>query len=106
MKKVLMIALTVLISAAFVTTVFAQAPAGTTEKKTTTTTVPEKKETTTTTTTVPDKKETTKTKTTKTKTTLPESSRAFAGTRGNFPRLKPFAKTVGVASSLSIISPL
>ena len=68
MKKVLMIALTVLISAAFVTTVFAQAPAGTTEKKVTTTaTAPETKETTTTT-TVPDKKETTKTKTTKTKT--------------------------------------
>jgi microtubule-associated protein 1 len=38
MKKVLMIALTVLISVAFVTVVFAQAPAGTTEKKTTTTT--------------------------------------------------------------------
>ena len=51
MKKVLMMALTVLISVAFVTTVFAQAPAGTPEKKTTTTTTtPEKKETATTTT--------------------------------------------------------
>ena len=53
MKKVLMMALTVLISVAFVTVVFAQAPAGTPEKKTTTTTTtttPEKKETTTTTT--------------------------------------------------------
>ena len=50
MKKVLMIALTVMISVAFVTVVFAQAPAGTPEKKTTTTTTtttPEKKETTT-----------------------------------------------------------
>ena len=49
MKKVLMMALTVLISVAFVTVVFAQAPAaGTPEKKTTTTTTtPEKKETTT-----------------------------------------------------------
>ena len=66
MKKVLMMALTVLISVAFVTVVFAQAPAGTPEKKTTTTTTtPEKKETTTTTAT-PEKKETT-TKTTKSK---------------------------------------
>ena len=50
MKKVLMIALTVMISVAFVTVVFAQAPAGTPEKKTTattTTTTPEKKEVTT-----------------------------------------------------------
>ena len=49
MKKVLMMALTVLISVAFVTVAFAQAPAGTPEKKTTTTTTttPEKKETTT-----------------------------------------------------------
>jgi hypothetical protein len=50
MKKVLMMALTVMISVAFVTVVFAQAPAGTPEKKTTTTTTtttPEKKETTT-----------------------------------------------------------
>jgi hypothetical protein len=54
MKKVLMIALAVLISVAFVTVTFAQAPAGTSEKTTTTTTTtpaPEKKETTTTTTT-------------------------------------------------------
>ena len=66
MKKVLMMVLTVLISVAFVTVVFAQAPAGTPEKKTTTTTTtPEKKETTTTTAT-PEKKETT-TKTTKSK---------------------------------------
>ena len=51
MKKVLMLALAVLISVAFVSVTFAQAPAGTTEKKTTTTTTtPEKKETTTTTT--------------------------------------------------------
>jgi len=53
MKKALMFVLAVVISVAFVTTVFAQAPAGTTEKKTTTTTTattPEKKETTTTTT--------------------------------------------------------
>jgi len=58
MKKVLMIALAVLISAAFVTVTFAQAPAGTVEKKATTTT----------TTTTPEKKETvTKTETTKTK---------------------------------------
>ncbi len=52
MKKVLMMALTVVISVAFVTVVFAQAPAGTPEQKTTTTTTtttPEKKETTTTT---------------------------------------------------------
>ena len=50
MKKVLMVALTVLISVAFVSVGFAQAPAGTPEKKTTTTTTtstPEKKETTT-----------------------------------------------------------
>jgi hypothetical protein len=46
MKKALMIALTVLISAAFVTAVFAQAPAEKTTT-TTTTTTPEKKETTT-----------------------------------------------------------
>jgi len=52
MKKVAMFVLAVVISVAFVTTAFAQAPAGTTEKKeTTTTTTPEKKETTTTTTT-------------------------------------------------------
>ena len=51
-----MILLAVIISVAFVATVFAQAPAGT----------PEKKETTTTTTTTPEKKETT-TKTTKSK---------------------------------------
>jgi hypothetical protein len=56
MKKVLMMALTVVISVAFVTVAFAQAPAGTPEKKTTTTT----------TTTTPEKKETT-TKTTKSK---------------------------------------
>ena len=55
MKKVLMMALTVLIGVAFVTVVFAQAPVGTPEKKTTTTT-----------TTTPAKKETT-TKTTKSK---------------------------------------
>ena len=49
MKKVLMMALTVLIGVAFVTVGFAQTPAGTPEKKatTTTTTTPEKKETTT-----------------------------------------------------------
>ena len=73
MKKVLMIALTVMISVAFVSVGFAQAPAGTSEKKTTTTTTtPEKKEVTTTTSTpaTPEKKETTtKTKTTKSKTT-------------------------------------
>ena len=57
MKKVLMMVLTVLISVAFVTVVFAQAPAAGT---------PEKKTTTTTTTTTPEKKETT-TKTTKSK---------------------------------------
>ena len=52
MKKISMFVLAVIISIAFVATVFAQAPAGTTEKKeTTTTTTPEKKETTTTTTT-------------------------------------------------------
>ena len=52
MKKVLMIALTVMISVAFVSVGFAQAPAGTSEKKTTTTTTtPEKKEVTTTTST-------------------------------------------------------
>jgi hypothetical protein len=56
MKKVLMMALTVVISIAFVTVVFAQAPAG----------KPEQKTTTTTTTTTPEKKETT-TKTTKSK---------------------------------------
>ena len=50
MKKVLMMALTVVISVAFVTVAFAQAPAGTPEQKTTTTTtttIPEKMETTT-----------------------------------------------------------
>ena len=60
MKKVLMMALALIISVAFVTTVFAQAPAGTPEKKTTTTTTtttPEKKETATTPKT-PEKKET------------------------------------------------
>jgi hypothetical protein len=64
MKRVLLIVLTILISVAFVTTVFAQ----TSEKTvTTTTTTPEKqKETTTTTTTTPEKKVTTTT-TTKTK---------------------------------------
>ena len=72
MKKGLMIALAVLISVAFVTVTFAQAPAGTVEKKatttTTTTTTPEKKATTTTTTTTtPEKKETTTTTTTKSK---------------------------------------
>ena len=47
-----MFVLAVMISVAFVATVFAQAPAGTTEKTTTTTTTtPEKKETITTTTT-------------------------------------------------------
>jgi ribosomal 50S subunit-recycling heat shock protein len=56
MKKVLMMALTVVISLAFVTVVFAQAPAGTPEQKTTTTTTtPEKKETTTTTETTKSK---------------------------------------------------
>jgi|WetSurMetagenome_2_1015567.scaffolds.fasta_scaffold75561_3 hypothetical protein len=64
MKKVLLVVLTILISVAFVATVFAQ----TSEKtETTTTTTPEKqKETTTTTTTTPGKKVTTTT-TTKTK---------------------------------------
>ena len=57
MKKVLMMALTVLISVAFVTAAFAQAPAGTPEQKTTTTT----------TTKAPDTKETKTTKTTKSK---------------------------------------
>jgi hypothetical protein len=50
MKRALMLALTLLIGVAFVTVVFAQAPAGTPEQKTTTTTTtktPEKKETTT-----------------------------------------------------------
>jgi cytoskeletal protein RodZ len=62
MKKVLFVILTILISVAFVTTVFAQ-----TSEKTVTTTTPEKqKETTTTTTTTPEKKVTTTT-TTKTK---------------------------------------
>jgi hypothetical protein len=64
MKKALLVGLAVLISVAFMTTVFAQ----TTEKKettTTTTTTPEKKETITTTTTTPEKKETV-TKTTRT----------------------------------------
>lgn len=56
MKKVSMFVLAVIISVAFVGTVFAQAPAGT----------PEKKETTTTTTTTPEKKETS-TKTVKSK---------------------------------------
>ena len=66
MKKVLMMVLTVLISVAFVTVVFAQAPAGTSEKKTTTTTTTHEK--TTTTTTTPEKKETTTTtETTKSK---------------------------------------
>ncbi|MGD0235410.1 MAG: hypothetical protein ABSC55_12855 [Syntrophorhabdales bacterium] len=58
MKKVLMMALTVLISVAFVTVAFAQAPAGTPEQKTTattTTTTPEKKVTTTTTETTESK---------------------------------------------------
>ncbi|MCG6536537.1 MAG: hypothetical protein L7F78_17985 [Syntrophales bacterium LBB04] len=58
MKKVLMMALTVLISVAFVTVVSAQAPAGTSEQKTTTittTTTPEKKVTTTTTETTKSK---------------------------------------------------
>jgi hypothetical protein len=58
MKKVLMMALTVVISVAFVTVVFAQAPAGTPEQKTTTTTTtttPEKKVTTTTTETTKSK---------------------------------------------------
>ena len=65
MKKALLVGLSVLISVAFMTTLFAQ----TTEKKettTTTTTTPEKKETITTTTTTPEKKETV-TKTTRTK---------------------------------------
>lgn len=65
MKRALLVGLAVLISMAFMTSVFAQ----TTEKKettTTTTTMPEKKETITTTTTTPEKKETT-TKTTSTK---------------------------------------
>jgi ribosomal 50S subunit-recycling heat shock protein len=56
MKKVSMFVLAVIISVAFVGTVFAQAPAGT----------PEKKETTTTSTTTPEKKVTT-TKITKSK---------------------------------------
>ena len=48
MKKVLMMVLTAVISVAFVTVAFAQAPAGTPEQKTTTTTtIPEKMETTT-----------------------------------------------------------
>ncbi len=54
MKKVLIMALAVLIGVAFVTATFAQVSTGTTEKKTTTTTTtttPEKKVTTTTTTT-------------------------------------------------------
>ena len=58
MKKVLMMALTIMISVAFVTVVFAQAPAGTSEQKTTTTTTtatPEKKVTTTTTETTKSK---------------------------------------------------
>ena len=58
MKKVLMMILTVVISVAFVTVVFAQAPAGTSEQKTTTTTTtatPEKKVTTTTTETTKSK---------------------------------------------------
>ena len=58
MKKVLMMALTVVISVAFVTVVFGQAPAGTSEQKTTTTTTtttPEKKVTTTTTETTKSK---------------------------------------------------
>ena len=56
MKKVSMFVLAVIISVAFVSTTFAQTPAGT----------PEKKETTTTTTTTPEKKETS-TKTVKSK---------------------------------------
>ena len=71
MKKVAMFVLAVVISVAFVTTAFAQAPAGTTEKKETTVTTPatpEKKETTTTTTTTPKKKEKKVKKTTTTKT--------------------------------------
>jgi hypothetical protein len=60
MKKVSMFVLAVIISIAFVATVFAQAPTGTTEEK--------KETTTTTTTTTPEKKEiTTTTKTTKSK---------------------------------------
>ncbi|HME43867.1 MAG TPA: hypothetical protein VKF36_12325 [Syntrophorhabdales bacterium] len=58
MKKALMMALTVVISVAFVTVAFAQAPAGTPEQKTTTTTTtttPEKKVTTTTTETTKSK---------------------------------------------------
>ena len=58
MKKVLMMALSIVISIAFVTVVFAQAPAGTSEQKTTTTTTtttPEKKVTTTTTETTKSK---------------------------------------------------
>ena len=58
MKKVLMMALSIVISIAFVTEVFAQAPAGTSEQKTTTTTTtttPEKKVTTTTTETTKSK---------------------------------------------------
>jgi microtubule-associated protein 1 len=58
MKKVLMMALTIMISVAFVTVVFAQTPAGTSEQKTTTTTTtatPEKKVTTTTTETTKSK---------------------------------------------------
>ena len=58
MKKVLMMALTMIISVVFVTVVFAQAPAGTSEQKTTTTTTtttPEKKVTTTTTETTKSK---------------------------------------------------
>ena len=58
MKKVLMMALSVAISIGFVTLVFAQAPAGTSEQKTTTTTTtttPEKKVTTTTTETTKSK---------------------------------------------------
>jgi hypothetical protein len=59
MKKVSVFVLAAIISIAFVATVFAQAPTGTTEKKETTTT---------TTTTTPEKKEiTTTTKTTKSK---------------------------------------
>ena len=68
MKKILMIALIGLIGVAFVGVVFAQAPAGTTEKKVTTTTSAPDKTDVTTTTTAPDKATTSKTKTKKTKT--------------------------------------
>jgi len=82
MKKVLMMVLTVLISVAFVTVVFAQAPAGTSEKKTTTTTTtPEKKETTTTT---PEKKETTTTTPEKKETTTTTETTKGKGKRHEY----------------------